>query len=159
MGEAFQYFKQSVDEGCPEGMFNLGTFYQNGPNQNIQKAVKLYEKSASLGVSRAFYSLADLYRWGAEGIEVNASRAAGIAKMNALRGEFLGFIQYSDFLSHGIGVPEDRDLASNFLREAEEDGFITDQEYLLWMLEHEYGCHRNPSLSGKIRDILNRHYL
>jgi serine/threonine protein kinase len=159
MGEALGYFKLSVEEGCPEGMFNLGTFYQNGPDRDIKKAVDLYQRSASLGVSRAFYALADLYRWGAEGIEANAARAAGIAKMNALRGEFLGLVQCSDFFCHGIGVQEDQGRAAEFLRKAEDNACVRDQEYFLWMLEHEYGCHRNANLAAKIRDILNRHFM
>ena len=75
---AFQYFKQSAEQGYAPAQYKLGVAYAygEGVKKDLEQAKIWYKKSAEQGYSIAQRSLGNMYTHG-EGIEQN--KALGLA--------------------------------------------------------------------------------
>jgi hypothetical protein len=75
--KAFAMFTEAADKGDPEAMFELGKLYEKGigTNQDVAKAVTLYQQSAELGFADAINDLGFLYYQGAIGQKPDKKKA------------------------------------------------------------------------------------
>jgi hypothetical protein len=67
---AFELFSRAARDGDPEAMFELAKLYEKGigTNQDLKKAIDLYQRSADLGFADAINDLGFLYYQGASGL-------------------------------------------------------------------------------------------
>lgn len=75
--KAFAMFSEAAGKGDPEAMFELGKLYEKGigTDQDIAKALALYQKSADLGFADAINDLGFLYYQGAAGQKPDKKKA------------------------------------------------------------------------------------
>jgi tetratricopeptide (TPR) repeat protein len=74
---AFAMFTEAADKGDPEAMFELAKLYEKGigTNQDVAKALSLYQKAADLGFADAINDLGFLYYQGAVGQKQDKKKA------------------------------------------------------------------------------------
>lgn len=74
---AFALFTEAADKGDPEAMFELGKLYEKGigTDQDVGKALGLYQKAADLGFADAINDLGFLYYQGAVGQKPDRKKA------------------------------------------------------------------------------------
>jgi uncharacterized protein len=74
---AFAMFTAAAGKGDPEAMFELGKLYEKGigTDQDVAKALSLYQKAADLGFSDAINDLGFLYYQGAVGQKQDKKKA------------------------------------------------------------------------------------
>lgn len=77
--KAFELFTRASVQGDPEATFELAKLYEKGigTDQNLPKAIELYQKSADLGFADAINDLGFLYYQGASGLQ--RDQAKGVA--------------------------------------------------------------------------------
>ena len=48
--KAYECFKSSADDDCPQGIYNLARFYEHGKvvKKDLEEAVRLYRKSMEM---------------------------------------------------------------------------------------------------------------
>ncbi|CAG8458204.1 1515_t:CDS:2 [Acaulospora colombiana] len=74
--KAVALFKETADEGFPDGQFRYGycLWYGKGVTKNVREAIKYFEMSAAAGNSTAMYTLGDIYY---KGLEVKKDKEKG----------------------------------------------------------------------------------
>jgi len=74
---AFALFTEAAGKGDPEAMFELGKLYEKGigTDQDVGKALALYQKAADLGFADAINDLGFLYYQGAVGQKPDRKKA------------------------------------------------------------------------------------
>ena len=75
--KAFELFSQAAEKGDPEAMFELGKLYEKGigTEQDVARALALYQKAADLGFADAINDLGFLYYQGAIGQKPDKRKA------------------------------------------------------------------------------------
>ena len=75
--KAFAMFTEASEKGDPEAMFELGKLYEKGigTDQDVAKALSLYERAADLGFADAINDLGFLYYQGASGLKADKKKA------------------------------------------------------------------------------------
>lgn len=75
--KAFAMFTEAAGKGDPEAMFELGKLYEKGigTDQDVAKALSLYQKAADLGFADAINDLGFLYYQGASGLKPDKHKA------------------------------------------------------------------------------------
>jgi hypothetical protein len=78
--QAFAMFTEAAGKGDPEAMFELGKLYEKGigTDQDVAKALSLYEKAAELGFADAINDLGFLYYQGAGGLKSDKKKAVAL---------------------------------------------------------------------------------
>jgi uncharacterized caspase-like protein len=78
--KAFDLFTRAAEKGDPEAMFELGKLYEKGigTEQDVARALALYQKAADLGFADAINDLGFLYYQGAIGQKPDRRKAVAL---------------------------------------------------------------------------------
>ena len=122
--KAFIHYSDAVFKyGSLDTKFELAKCYEDGfgVTQNINYAIKLYEKRLITNHAPSNYALGQIYYAG-KGVEKDIAKAVSYFQRAALAEHpdacyILGYLHYS-----GIGVSQDYDMAVFYLRRAKEKG-------------------------------------
>ena len=117
--EAIKWLKASAKNGSLVGQYELGRQYINGWDvpKDHKKAFALYNSAAKGGHVEAIRAVGACYMIGM-GVEKNAASALEwLKKIPDKDSAFLIGVVYAE---GGIGIPQDRDLAEEWLRKSDE---------------------------------------
>lgn len=119
--KAFKYYTLAADKEDKVALNNLGSLYYSGigTKKDIVKAVKLFEKAASLGNNEAAVNLAFIYLTSSS--DANSSVRSKVVKLfnqaaeggNITAQYMMGMIYYN-----GYGISKNDDKAFQFLKKA-----------------------------------------
>lgn len=138
-------YKKSCSLGSYEGMYHLATHYHYGigVEKNIKEAIRLYNlvsknQNYNKNKTSAVFSLSKLYEENKD-----YKNAFKLADHFRLKEKFVGYLLCSDFLSRGVGVEVNQELADEYLEAASQDKFINEQLKFAMIFRHGKGVTKN----------------
>lgn len=122
--EAVEYYKLEADSGNYDAALKLGFIYSgaNPPGRNYVEALVWFEKAANQGSIEAQYQLGYRLRWGGEGVQIDAEKAAEWMLL-AADAEHIKAQFYAGWMfSNGFGCNQDYEKAASYYISASEGG-------------------------------------
>ena len=149
--EAVRLFRQSAEQGLPEGQCYLGVcfLYGNGVEKDEKEAAFWFRKAAEQGIPEAMGNLGTCYLEG-YGVEKDIKEAVNWYSRGADQG--IPELQYNmgHFYLNGIGVPKDGKKAVYWYRKAAEQGFARAQYDLGVCYNTGIGVAKDPTEATKL---------
>ena len=121
---AVSYLEQACEKDIPEALNNMGYYYAHGiiVKQDIEKAIVLLQKAASLNCGLAYYNLGTVYNTKELIKTPDWNKGADCfrkgAELNCPEAQY----NYSLCLKKGKGVKKDKQAAKRWLEEAAKNG-------------------------------------
>ena len=121
---AVSYLEQACEKDNPEALNNMGYYYAHGiiVKQDIEKAIVLLQKAASLNCGLAYYNMGTVYNKKELIKTPDWNKAADCfrkgAELNCPEAQY----NYSLCLKKGKGVKKDKQAAKRWLEEAAKNG-------------------------------------
>ena len=122
--QAVELLAQAADLGEPEAMFELGGLYERGigTDQNVEQAVALYERAASLNFADAINDLGFLNYQGGLGIERNQQKALAFFERAADLGHPEAMFNFAALIDDGEVEDRTNEDAAQYLYSALRSG-------------------------------------
>ncbi len=124
---AFHWLSQAAEKDNAHAMHDLARLYEGGrgTQQDMQKAVDLYQRNAEQGYAYSQFNLANMYLNG-DGVEKNAEKAAHWFQEAFNSGVELAAFRLGELYEQGNGVSQDDAMALSYYEAAEN---IADAQY------------------------------
>ncbi len=122
--KAAECFQKAMEAGNLIATRLMGWFYQDGlgVEEDIHKAIALYQKCADAGDVEAKTMLADIYRFGFSGVMKDPEKAIRLYREAADAGDLSAMVSLGSIYSYGHDVPRDEKVAFEWYRKAAEMG-------------------------------------
>jgi len=120
-----------AESGDATSQYQLGRLYDegNGIDENNDKAVEWYRKSAEQGYAKAQANLSEIYLF-EESVDANYEKGLYWAQKAAEQGDALGQVNLGLIYSDGLGVSQDYGIAVDWYRKAADQGNALGQNML-----------------------------
>ena len=148
--DLISYLSLGTEEGSAIAQYNLGLSYsrgQNGVEQDLTKAVELYQQAAQLDHAGAIYNLGTFYSEG-KGVERDLTKAVELYQQAAEQGYADAQNNFGIALYEGKGVKRDIPEAVVWLRKAAEQGEPNSQKALSILYTHGVGVEQNAEIAA-----------
>ena len=136
VGRSVELFEQAAGLGQKQAMLNLGIYYINIDEPQIEKGISYLKQAAEEGEAEAAYSLGILYFEGKK-VQQDLSLACEYFQQGAEKDDPESLYSLGFLYSKGYGVEKDSAKAVEYYRMAAEKGHASAQFNL--GLHHEYG--------------------
>lgn len=159
---AFEWARQSAEEGYARAQFEVGLMYQSGTGieQDYQAALFWFEKAAEQEDALAMFQLGIYYREGL-GVEKSSEKSFQWFLTSAQNGYVPIYARLGDYYRDGIGVKQNHKEAVNWYEKAAESGDKIAIYNLSYMYSHGYGVKRNYTKAFEIllEADMNQYYV
>ena len=155
---AMSYYMNASNYGHPKAMANLGNMYYNGlgTQQNLQEALRYFQKAAEKDNAAATNSLGVMYLKGEGGLPKNSNKALAYFQKSAFLGDITAYNNLGNMYFNGIGVNEDKAKAFEYYMKAAMQKNPEAMYKVAIMYEKGIGVQTNVTKAKKWRDALER---
>jgi hypothetical protein len=132
---AIKLARQAAEAGNPMAQLRLAVSYDKGSGvpRDLHEAVNWYSKAAAQGEPASQAELGSMYEGGVGGVPENWDLAARLYYVSAMQGWANGQFLLGRAFEFGIGVPQNREAAIEWFRQAAEQGASRAQYWAQWL--------------------------
>lgn len=144
---ALPWLEKAAQKKNAEGLFGLGLCYERGvcgPEANLKKAVKYYQKAAAKNQPAALYQLAVMYQNG-EGVRANPRKALAYLHRAAAQNDedALQFLAEAHYKGDYDGIAQDYQQAKKYWEKLSAQGNLRARFNLAHLYYNGYGVEKN----------------
>ncbi len=140
--KAAECFQKAMENGSLKATRIMGGFYQDGigVEEDIHKAIALYQKCADAGDVEAKISLADIYKYGFGGAVADQEKAVRLYREAANAGDLSAMYSLgTTYYFMGKCLPQNDQMAFEWFRKAAEGGNRDAMEMLGFLYQNGDG--------------------